>query len=257
MSSSSACDLGQPLRSSARSRGVRTPETTSLPCAFGRKSPEGSGAPVTSSREKATPLPLRAPRLPKTICCTFTAVPHSSGMRLMRRYATARSPCQESNTARTAPAAAARVGRGTRTGAELGRQLAQRARVELGVELHAAPRLRRGDRLLEALAGDPDRRRCRTSATKRRCESHAKRSSPERAARPRTVSSFRPRFRTVSSIPGIDSRAPERTDTSSGSLASPSCAPPAPPGAPGRPRPAPAARRETRPSACRRRTPRS
>ena len=41
--------------------------------------------PVSSSREKATPLPLRSPRLPNTICCTFTAVPHSSGMRLMRR----------------------------------------------------------------------------------------------------------------------------------------------------------------------------
>ena len=35
------------------SRGVRTPLTTSSPWALGRKSPDGSGAPVTSSREKA------------------------------------------------------------------------------------------------------------------------------------------------------------------------------------------------------------
>ena len=46
---------------------------------------DGSGAPVTSSRLKATPEPLSSPLLPKTICCTLTAVPQSSGMRLMRR----------------------------------------------------------------------------------------------------------------------------------------------------------------------------
>ncbi len=33
--------------------------------------------------------------------------------------------------------------------------------------------------------------------------------------------SFKPRFRTVSIMPGIDMGAPERTDTSSGSSASP------------------------------------
>ena len=65
--------------------GVRTPETTSSPWALTRKSPLGSGAPVTSSRENATPLHERSPRLPNTICWTFTAVPQSSGMRLMRR----------------------------------------------------------------------------------------------------------------------------------------------------------------------------
>ena len=78
------------------------PETTSSPWAFGRKSPEGVGSPVISSREKATPLHELSPLLPNTICCTFTAVPHSSGMRLIRRYCTARSPIHESNTARMA-----------------------------------------------------------------------------------------------------------------------------------------------------------
>ena len=67
------------------SRGVRTPETTSSPWALTRKSPDGVGSPVISSREKATPEHDRSPRLPKTICCTFTAVPQSSGMWLMRR----------------------------------------------------------------------------------------------------------------------------------------------------------------------------
>ena len=81
------------------SRGVRTPETTSSPCAFTRKSPDGSGAPVISSRENATPEHERSPRFPKTICCTFTAVPQSSGIWFWRLYATARSPAQESKTA--------------------------------------------------------------------------------------------------------------------------------------------------------------
>ena len=81
---------------------LRTPETTSSPWALTRKSPLGSGAPVTSSREKATPEPLVSPLLPNTICWTLTAVPQSSGMWLMRRYSTARSPVQESNTARIA-----------------------------------------------------------------------------------------------------------------------------------------------------------
>ena len=81
---------------------LRTPETTSSPWALMRKSPLGSGAPVTSSRENATPEPDVSPLLPKTICWTLTAVPQSSGMRFSRRYSTARSPVQESNTARIA-----------------------------------------------------------------------------------------------------------------------------------------------------------
>ena len=52
---------------------------------------------------------------------------------------------------------------------------------------------------------------------KRRYESQAKRSLLVLAARPATASSFRPRFRIVSIMPGIDARAPERTDSSSGS----------------------------------------
>jgi GNAT superfamily N-acetyltransferase len=43
-----------------------------------------------------------------------------------------------------------------------------------------------------------------------------------RAASPWTESSFIPRFSTVSIIPGIDSRAPDRTETNSGSTTSPS-----------------------------------
>ena len=81
---------------------MRTPETTSSPCALTRKSPDGSGAPVTSSRENATPEHDVSPLLPKTICWTLQAVPQSSGMWLIRRYVAARLPSQESNTARIA-----------------------------------------------------------------------------------------------------------------------------------------------------------
>ncbi len=64
---------------------LRTPDTTSSPWALTRKSPDGSGSPVTSSRLNATPDPDVSPLLPKTICWTLTAVPQSSGIRLSRR----------------------------------------------------------------------------------------------------------------------------------------------------------------------------
>ena len=85
ISISSAWTLGSHSFISAMSRGVRAPETTSSPCALGRKSPLGSGAPVTSSRENATPEPEVSPLLPNTICWTLTAVPQSSGIRFIRR----------------------------------------------------------------------------------------------------------------------------------------------------------------------------
>ena len=85
MSISSSCASGISSFISEMSRVLRTPETTSSPWALMRKSPDGSGAPVTSSRLKATPVPDSSPVLPNTICWTLTAVPHSSGIRLMRR----------------------------------------------------------------------------------------------------------------------------------------------------------------------------
>ncbi len=56
---------------------------------------------------------------------------------------------------------------------------------------------------------------------RRRYESHAKRASPANSVRPSTEASLRPTLRTVSIIPGMENFAPERTDTSSGSWASP------------------------------------
>ena len=61
--------------------------------------------------------------------------------------------------------------------------------------------------------------------TKRRYESQAKRAFPEALMRPCTVSGVSPRFSTVSIMPGIEARAPERTETRSGFPASPKVLP--------------------------------
>ena len=140
---------------------MRTPETTSSPCAFGRKSPEGVGSPVISSREKATPEHELSPLFPNTICCTFTAVPQSSGMWLMRRYSTARLPVQESNTAVIAWRSCSCGSCGnsspvssSKSSLKRSRELPQVVGVELHVLRHARVRLPLLDQVLVALARD-------------------------------------------------------------------------------------------------------
>ena len=64
-----------------------------------------------------------------------------------------------------------------------------------------------------------DRAEARLEAA--RGSSRANASSPDARARPASVASFSPRSRIVSIIPGIDTGAPDRTLTSSGSDASP------------------------------------
>ncbi len=61
--------------------------------------------------------------------------------------------------------------------------------------------------------------------TKRRYESQAKRGLPLSWAIASTASSFMPRLRIVSIMPGIDARAPERTERSSGICLSPNLRP--------------------------------
>ena len=83
--------------------GVRTPATTSSPCAFVRNSPNSPFSPVAGSRVNATPVPQSSPMLPNAIICTLTAVPQEYGISLSRRYTFARGLSQERNTAFTAP----------------------------------------------------------------------------------------------------------------------------------------------------------
>ena len=56
-------------------------------------------------------------------------------------------------------------------------------------------------------------------------ESHAKRGLPEILARPSVISSLIPRLRTVSIIPGMETRAPERTENNNGLDGSPNFLP--------------------------------
>jgi hypothetical protein len=83
--------------------GVRMPATTSSPCALTRNSPKNFRDPVDGSRVNATPVAQSSPMLPKTMDCTVTAVPQSSGMALSLRYVMARGLIQLPNTAPTAP----------------------------------------------------------------------------------------------------------------------------------------------------------
>ena len=62
-------------------------------------SPYSAGSPVDGLRVKRTPVPESAPRFPKTMACTVTAVPRSFEIPSRRRYALARSPFQDLNTA--------------------------------------------------------------------------------------------------------------------------------------------------------------
>ena len=131
-----------------------------------------------------------------------------------------------SRTRRGSPARAARAGRwGTRRALEAARELLQRLDVELGVVLDAAVGLDALDLVLEALALDAAH-----DVAEHLHEAPVGVPGEAlvvglRRPAPATDSSLSPRFRTVSSIPGIDSRAPERTETSSGSSASPSFLP--------------------------------
>jgi hypothetical protein len=82
---SSACTSGSHSRSSAMSRVLRTPTRRPRPARWPGSPRTARARPVISSRENATPDPDVSPLLPNTICCTDTAVPHVSGIRLMRR----------------------------------------------------------------------------------------------------------------------------------------------------------------------------
>ena len=83
--------------------GVRTPATTSSPCAFIRNSPMSFFSPVAGSLVNSTPVPDVSPIFPNAIICTLTAVPHEYGISLSRRYTLARGLSHERNTASTAP----------------------------------------------------------------------------------------------------------------------------------------------------------
>src|SRR5438034_11722 len=76
---------GKVSRSWPMVRGVRIPATTSSPWAFDKNSPNSCFSPVEGFRVNATPVPESGPMFPKTIVCTFAAVPRSWGILLKFR----------------------------------------------------------------------------------------------------------------------------------------------------------------------------
>ena len=242
---------------------MRTPDTTSSPWALGRKSPDGVGSPVISSREKATPEHESSPLLPNTICWTLTAVPQSSGMRLDAPVVprAVAHPGVEDRPDRLRQLPLGLLGEVLARlvlvdAPELLRERPEVVDVELEVELDAGLLLPLLDRVLVALAGDA-LADVAEHLGETAVESQPKRSLLVERTRPFTDSSVSPRLRIVSSIPGIDSRPPERTETSSGSAGSssrfPACLrrarpyrPPGRRGPAGRPACAPCRRRRPR-----------
>ena len=91
--------LGIPAPSERLALDVRTPATTSSPCALIKNSPISLFSPVAGSRVNATPVPDSSFKLPNTIGITLTAVPQEYGISLSRRYTFARGLSQERNTA--------------------------------------------------------------------------------------------------------------------------------------------------------------
>ncbi len=178
-------------------------------------------------RVNATPVPDVGPMLPNTIICTFTAVPRSSGIRSIRRYVTARCVFHDRNTASIASRSCATGSDGNSCPvASLYMSRNRRASRRRSAGLSSGSVLTPA-RFLAALSADSNLRPSMSFTVlpniwmKRRRASSANRSSPASSARPRVVSSLRPRLRTVSIMPGIENLAPERTLTSSGLRGSP------------------------------------
>ncbi len=150
----------------------------------------------------------------------------------------ARAFCHEPNTAPIAPQSCScgSVGKSTpsrclMSGLELADELREVGGGELGVELRRRGRASssRGSPRTGRPAACP---RASSRGRRRRTSARSGGRSPRRSARswsrrsgPATVSSLRPRFSTVSIMPGIDARAPERTETSSGFVGSPNFRP--------------------------------
>ena len=217
--------------------GVRIPATTSSPCALTRYSPLKMSSPVAASRVKATPVADVSPMLPNTIACTVTAVPHSAGMLFSLRYRIARSFIQLLNTAQMAPQSCSHglVGNSLpvffRMAALKRFTSSFRSSVVSSVSFFTffssliASMISSNGSTSSLLCGFMSITTSPYICTKRRYESHAKRALPVFLAMPSTASSFRPRFRIVSIIPGIEARAPERTDSKSGFVLLPNSMP--------------------------------
>mmetsp|Transcript_2018 Transcript_2018/g.8394 ORF Transcript_2018/g.8394 Transcript_2018/m.8394 type:complete len:222 (-) Transcript_2018:411-1076(-) len=211
------------------SSGVRMPATTSSPCAFTRYSPYSKFSPVLGLRVKQTPVPEVSPMFPNTIAWMFTAVPFKPTMPLMAMYFFARSLFQLSKTAYAARRICSTGSWGNCRPAssytDLYRRTSSRKFSSLSSLSFTTPTSRFKPSICFSnrwwsmpITTSPYMSR------NRRYESNAN-FSPAFFARPSTTSSFKPRFSTVSIMPGMETAAPERTDSKSGFSGSPSVFP--------------------------------
>ena len=194
--------------------------------------------------------------LPNTIWTTLTAVPRSSGMPLVAAVGDRPRRVPGAEHGRHGPVELLRrilgevlAGPAPVDAAEPLQQPAQVVGVEIDVRSARPGRPCPVKRRPRRGARRPPSPRRRTSArTGGRSRARTARSGSASRAPPPSRS-FRPRFRIVSIMPGIDTGAPERTDTSRGSDGSPSLRPTRCSSAVRRSRPG----RASRPARCRRR----
>ena len=169
----------------------------------------GEGHPVAQS----------SPRLPKTIAWTVTAVPRSSGMPNCAAVGDGArgvpGPKDGHDRSRSAGEGSRLARRLTSAGEVLDgrRQVARRGRSVAGQAAVEAAGLG------ELALGEAEDDSCRTSGSSG--GRSPRRSARRCARRSRDGPSSSPRLRTVSIIPGIETAAPERTETSSGQAGSP------------------------------------
>ena len=207
--------------------GVRVPATTSSPCALTRYSPNSLRDPSPGSRVNTTPVALSRPMLPNTMATTLTAVPSATSgvIPSFSRYTTARSPIQLPNTARTAISSCASGLEGNGLPAcrlHMALNLAttpRRVPASRSPSLSAPARSFAAPRTASNFSSSTPNTTLPNSWTNRLYESHANRSSPLALARPSTVRSLRPRLSMVSIMPGIETAAPDLTETRRGSAA--------------------------------------
>ena len=208
--------------------GVRMPATTSSPCALTRNSPYRRRSPVDGSRVKQTPVPGRVPLVAEHHLDDVDGGAEVVGdvVRAAVDAGARRLPRVEHGAGRAAQLLP--CVRGERRRRPRARRAPGRSRSAPRRSSAVSSTSRRAPRASLSACSSPSKTCASIPSTtspyiwiRRRYESNANRGLPVAVASPSTATSLSPRLRIVSIIPGIETAAPERTETRSGSPASP------------------------------------
>ena len=188
---------------------------------------------MDGSRVNPTPEPDVPPALPKTMRCTVTAVPIASSMPCRRRYSTARAERHESSTATVAASSCSRGSCGNAAAGQVREELQV-----LGAQLRPAPRsraragLRRPNPVTAAAVSPSNAAHVGAVHDLRELLHQAPIGIPDQARvagepqQPADACARTGRCRgSVSIMPGIETGAPDRTETRSGFLSPPNARP--------------------------------